>query len=120
MLPRDPRASCPENDGDPITPAHHAAYVAARSALRALDVGAPSRPIGRRYRDVLTLLDQMHPGEGSHVRVIDQVPRREQAAQARTAIAQLAEHGVYTMAVDAALAAFADAVDAEFPEWGSR
>jgi len=119
-MPRDSRASCPENDGDPNTPAHHAAYVAARSTLRALDLGAPSRPIGRRYRDVLTLLDQMHPGEGSHIRAADQVPRRTQAAHARTVIAHLAEHGVPTCAVDAALSTLDDAIAAEFRERGSR
>ncbi|QAY63247.1 hypothetical protein ET495_08310 [Xylanimonas allomyrinae] len=97
----------------PLSVEHYATYARARSALRALDLGAPTRPLGWGYRDVVQLLDLLHLDEGiTHIFEVD-APRPDLVAGARTAITALTAFGKPPAALDAVVAALDAAYAAE-------
>ncbi|QAY68795.1 hypothetical protein [Xylanimonas protaetiae] len=106
-------------DRAPFTAAHREAHRVARSALRALDLGAPSRPAGWRYRDVVTLLDRLDADDGRRRVEPATGTRPELVAAAHAALQRLADLGapaddvaVVVAALRAAVAGEAEARDA--------
>ncbi|GAB2473475.1 hypothetical protein [Xylanimonas ulmi] len=99
---------------------HYTAYVTARSALRALDLGAPSTRVAWAYRDVVRLLDDLHTDEGlCHVEDLD-APRPALVEAARAAISRLVTFGKPPDDVAVVVTGLDAAVALEASERGAR